>query len=72
MHGGSSTGPRTKDGVERIRRASITHGQRTKVALAERQALRLLCRDVRDVLALMADSDAQSQSDGGNPTSPQS
>jgi hypothetical protein len=29
MHGGASTGPRTAEGLERIRKARTTHGQRT-------------------------------------------
>jgi hypothetical protein len=29
MHGGASTGPRTAEGLERIRKARTTHGGRT-------------------------------------------
>ena len=43
MHGGKSTGPKTKEGIERIRLAHITHGRRTKEAIAnQREICRLL------------------------------
>ena len=29
MHGGASTGPRTAEGLERLRAARTTHGRRT-------------------------------------------
>jgi hypothetical protein len=40
LHGGASTGPRTAEGLERIRQARTTHGRRT----AEMEQLRKLVR----------------------------
>jgi len=37
IHGGKSTGPRTEEGIERIRRASTKHGRRSKAAITERK-----------------------------------
>ena len=34
LHGGASTGPRTKDGIARIKAANTTHGRTTKEKLA--------------------------------------
>jgi len=42
MHGGSSTGPRTAAGLERMRKAKITHGQRT----AEMERMRKMVREL--------------------------
>ena len=50
LHGGKSTGPKTAEGVERIRRASLTHGRRTQAARAERQYLRMLTKESRLLL----------------------
>ena len=36
-HGGMSTGPRTKEGIQRIREAHLKHGERTKESIEERQ-----------------------------------
>jgi hypothetical protein len=44
MHGGRSTGPRTAEGLERIRAARTTHGLRT----AEMSLLRKLMQDLRE------------------------
>ena len=44
MHGGASTGPRTAEGLERIRAARTKHGLRT----AEMVLLRKLMRDLRE------------------------
>ena len=40
LHGGASTGPRTKDGIARIKAANTTHGRTTKenLALAKQNA----------------------------------
>ena len=45
LHGGLSTGPKTAEGIERIRRTSTTHGQRTKAARAEREYFRALTKE---------------------------
>ena len=43
MHGGASTGPRTPEGLARIRAARTTHGMRT----AEMEQMRKLVRELR-------------------------
>lgn len=50
-HGGLSTGPRTAEGIERIRRAVTKHGNFTKRAKAERAEYRALLRACREILA---------------------
>ena len=57
MHGGGSTGPKTADGIERIRRASTTHGRRTQAAQRERREVRLLVKQARALLARLEDGD---------------
>jgi hypothetical protein len=36
LHGGKSTGPRTPEGIERIRRAVTKHGRYSQAAKAEK------------------------------------
>ncbi len=51
FHGGASTGPRTAEGIERIRQAQLKHGERTKEAVAESRrmsAKMLYLRDIGD------------------------
>ena len=43
MHGGLSTGPKTPEGLARIRAAQTTHGMRT----AEMEQMRKLVRELR-------------------------
>ena len=43
LHGGLSTGPKTAEGLARIRAAQTTHGMRT----AEMEGLRALVRELR-------------------------
>jgi hypothetical protein len=42
LHGGKSTGPRTPEGIESIRKAHLIHGEYTKEALAARKEFRAL------------------------------
>lgn len=51
LHGGLSTGPKTKDGIDRIRQAVTKHGAYSKTAKAERPHLRELLRDARALLS---------------------
>jgi hypothetical protein len=44
FHGGLSTGPRTKEGKDRIRAAHLKHGEETIEAKAERSAKSLMFR----------------------------
>ena len=53
MHGGASTGPKTPEGIERIRRAQLKHGWYTKEAQAERLRSRRLMREVRAALTAL-------------------
>jgi len=53
IHGGLSTGPRTKDGKEKARQAVLKHGYYTKEAIENRQ------RIVREIAELEAWARAQ-------------
>jgi len=48
MHGGKSTGPRTKEGIEKIRKAHLKHGLYTKEAIAQRKEFVALLRGWRN------------------------
>jgi hypothetical protein len=48
-HGGLSTGPKTKEGKDRIRAAHWKHGEETKVAKAERSEKSLMFRYLTDL-----------------------
>jgi hypothetical protein len=50
LHGGLSTGPKTTEGIERIRRAVTKHGHYSKGAKAERAECRELLRACREML----------------------
>lgn len=52
MHGGASTGPRTPEGLERVRAARTTHGQRTAEMETLRKVLQLLRADSKRLLEL--------------------
>jgi hypothetical protein len=54
MHGGLSTGPKTAEGIERIRRAVTKHGRYTAAAKAERRQLRLFVKQARKTLKELA------------------
>jgi hypothetical protein len=45
-----STGPKTADGIKRIRRAKTKHGLYSAAAIAERQRFREMFRDCREVV----------------------
>jgi hypothetical protein len=49
FHGGLSTGPRTKEGKDRIRAAHLRHGDETLEAKAERSAKSLMFRYLNDI-----------------------
>ena len=55
LHGGKSTGPRTMEGVERIRKARTKHGRYSAKAKAEQRAYRALLRECRAQLAALAE-----------------
>jgi hypothetical protein len=51
LHGGLSTGPKTMEGIGRIRRAVMKHGLYTKAAKQQRHEFRALLRDARALLS---------------------
>jgi hypothetical protein len=53
MHGGASTGPRTPEGLARIRAAQTTHWMRTAEMRELRRLMRALNKEQRRVLALV-------------------
>ena len=50
LHGGLSTGPKTPEGIERIRRAVTKHGRYSRAAKTERRYVRILLRECRAAL----------------------
>lgn len=48
LHGGKSTGPKTPEGIERIRQAHLKHGEYTKDAIASRKEFSALLRDLKE------------------------
>jgi hypothetical protein len=50
FHGGKSTGPRTAEGLERSRKARLTHGYYTAEAKAERFKARMQLRALKALL----------------------
>lgn len=50
LHGGLSTGPKTPEGIERIRRAVTKHGRYSQTAKAERLYVRMLLKECRELL----------------------
>jgi hypothetical protein len=50
LHGGMSTGPKTAEGIERIRQASLKHGRYTKEAISRRRVNRELLRQMRELI----------------------
>jgi hypothetical protein len=53
MHGGLSTGPRTREGLERLRAARTIHGGRGAEAFHFRQMLRTLRAETRRLAELV-------------------
>jgi len=53
LHGGLSTGAKTLEGIERIRRAVTKHGRYSQEARAERKQYRELFRQFRQILAAL-------------------
>ena len=53
MHGGASTGPRTAEGLERIRAARTKHGLRTEQIVLLGKIMRALREQQRRVLDLL-------------------
>jgi hypothetical protein len=53
MHGGPSTGPRTREGLERSRRANWKHGHRSAEAMARRKEAAKIRREIRRLIELI-------------------
>ena len=47
MHGGTSTGPRTSEGLERCRIANWKHGWYSAIAVQQRREVRKMLRQMR-------------------------
>jgi hypothetical protein len=50
LHGGLSTGAKTAEGIERIRRAKTVHGQYSKAARTEQRQFRELLQSFQSFL----------------------
>lgn len=50
LHGGKSTGPKTPEGIERIRQSHLKHGIYTKDAIAQRRETNLFFKKAEEVL----------------------
>ena len=50
MHGGMSTGAKTAEGIERIRKARTKHGRYSAASIARRRAARQAMRTIRELL----------------------
>ncbi len=54
LHGGLSTGPKTAEGIEKIRQATTKHGRYSKQNNAETADYRKLMEDCRGILAALS------------------
>src|SRR3954454_14455709 len=52
IHGGASTGPKTAEGLERMRKARTTHGMRTAEMEEMRRLIRVLRTDAKRLTEL--------------------
>jgi hypothetical protein len=52
LHGGLSTGPKTAEGIERIRQAVTKHGRYSMAAQAERRYVKTLLKECRTTLRI--------------------
>ena len=55
LHGGKSTGPRTPEGLERMRKAKTKHGLYAAEAIAHRQMVNMMLRKSREHLKHLAE-----------------
>ncbi len=56
MHGGKSTGPKTAEGIERIRAARTKHGCYSEASIALRRESRQSIRALREALRALIDA----------------
>lgn len=59
MHGGSSTGPRTPEGIDRIRASRTKHGRYSAASIAARRQARAALREIRALLRSAATTEAE-------------
>jgi hypothetical protein len=59
LHGGLSTGAKTAEGLERIRRASTKHGWYSQAAKAERAEARRVLRSLQALIRGMTRGDGR-------------
>jgi hypothetical protein len=52
IHGGTSTGPRTPEGIENIRKTHMKHGQRSAEAIRRRKEGMALRREIKRLAEL--------------------
>ena len=50
LHGGKSTGPRTPEGIERIRKAHLKHGKYSREAIVVKKAFNELLRELQGTI----------------------
>jgi hypothetical protein len=50
MHGGKSTGPKTAEGIERIRASRTKHGRYSQAAIAKRCESRQIIKTIRALI----------------------
>ena len=50
LHGGKSTGPKTPEGIEKIRQVHLKHGRYTKNAIASRKEFNYLLRKYKETI----------------------
>ena len=55
LHGGKSTGPRTPEGLERMRKAKTKHGLYTAEAIGLRRQINAILREAKRHLRDMAE-----------------
>jgi len=55
LHGGKSTGPKTPEGIEKIRQAHLIHGEYTKEAIASRKEFNALLRKFEGTIREITD-----------------
>jgi hypothetical protein len=65
LHGGLSTGPRTAEGIERIRRAVSKHGRYSKAAKIESEYVRSLMKEARAALTELRVTASRNSPDRG-------
>ena len=56
LHGGKSTGPKTPEGIERIKQAHLKHGEYTKETIASRKEFNALLRKLKETIHEIKDS----------------